>query len=296
MDNNNVKFQLNSKVGSITFATFMAGYLVVALLGQLILAAIFGEQSTVYRVIGSSLSSLSILGVVLFYIFYGKHSFKKISSLERSGGVYILVAVLLSAGMFLGLGFVNESIAKVFSVWGLNASGISVEMPTVWHLLCYVVTFAILPAIFEEVLFRGILLNCFIGMKRIFAVLICSLIFAVYHQSFLQLLYQFIFGVALSYLALLAKSIVPCIISHFLNNFTVLLLTYLKVGVDLYNPIILVIGANALAFFGTIIFFAQRKAKNTQQVIKGEVKTFFLPYGIFAVVACLAMAVGNLVA
>ncbi len=293
MQEPNEKLRLNGKIGGITFALFIAGYIVVAVLGQLIVGAIFGEGAA-YRAICACFSSACVLAVLLFYVLYGKHGFRELTSTNRLGGWYVLLALLLSIGMFLGLGFVNQSIATIFSSWGLNGGVIRLNIPTVWHFLVYTLTFAVLPAVFEEILFRGILLNCFAGMKRIFAVLICSLIFALYHQSLTQFLYQFIYGVALSYLAILSKSIVPCVLAHFLNNFTVILFTFLQVSLDLFNPLIIVIGANALAFFGAIIFFIQRKNEKVLPV-KGEVKAFFLPFGLFGIVVCLAVAVGNLV-
>lgn len=294
MQEQDLRIKLNSKNGSLTFAFFMAGYILFSLFGQLIVGAIFGIRTTEYKVICSSFSSICIFGVLLFYIFYGKHKVPDVTNTKKFTWWYSLLAILLSAGMFLGLGFVNESVAKIFSSIGLNFHGIVLVMPTVWHLLAYTVTYALLPAVFEEVLFRGILLNCFNGMKRVCSVLICSLLFALYHQSFVQFLYQFIYGIALSYLALSAKSIVPSIIAHFANNFTILLLTFLQAYVNLFSPIIIVIGANALALFGTAIFFIQRKREKVQE-IKGEVKSFFLPFGILGIVLCLAVAVGNIV-
>ncbi len=294
MNESKNKIHLNSKNGGITFALFIAGYILVALLGQLIVGAIFGNGSTAYKVICSTFSSVCVLTVVLFYIFYGKHNFTFLTSTKKFNYLYALLAILLSCGMFLGLGFVNESIAEIIFSLGGSVGGINLNMPTVWHFLSFTLTFALLPAIFEEILFRGILLNCFTGMKRIFAVLISALLFALYHQSLVQFVYQFIYGVALAYLAISAKSIIPCMIAHFLNNFAVILFNFIGVYIDLYSVLYIVLGANALAFFGAIVFFIQRKAQKNQS-IKGEVKSFFLPFGAMAILICIALTVANLV-
>ncbi len=294
MKSNNENLQLNSKLGSLTFALFIAGYILVSILGQLLVGLIFGEGTTAQKAICACFSSACILAIVLFYVFFGNHKTFEVASVKPFKWWYVFIALLLSCGMFLGLGFVNESIAKIIRSLGLKAGSANLAMPTFWHFLVYTVSFAILPAIFEEVLFRGILLNCFAGMKKIVAVLISALIFALYHHSFTQLVYQFIYGVALSYLALSAKSIIPCIISHFVNNFSVVLLTYLQVSLILFEPLILVIGANALACFGAIIFFIQRKEQKVFAV-KGEVKSFFLPLGLITCLVCIALAINNLV-
>ena len=91
------------------------------------------------------------------------------------------------------------------------------------------ISLAVLPAIFEELFFRGILLNSLISGGKLFAVIVSSLCFAVYHCSITQLLYQFIFGIAFSLLALNSKSIFPCILTHFLNNFIILTAYYFKI-------------------------------------------------------------------
>ncbi len=294
-DNNcKVKLQLNSQNGAITFALFMVGYIVLSLLGQLIVGAIFGNTSTAFKAICATFSTACVLAVVLVYALWGNNRFTQVCSIKSFKWWQGFLAILLSVGMFLGLGFVNESIASLFSAWGLNVKVLKLDMPTFWHFFSYLITFAILPAIFEEILFRGILLNCFSGMRRIVSVLISALLFALYHQSFVQFFYQFIYGVALGFLATNAKSVIPCIIAHFINNFTVLLLSYLQISLNLFSPIVLVIGANALAVFGTIIFFLERKIGKRESV-KGEVKAFFLPFGTFGILVCLAVAVGNLV-
>ncbi len=295
MNENKDRLQLNSKNGGLTFALFIAGYILLSFVGQTLAKAIFGENTTAYIVVCSTFSSVCALAITLFYVFYGKHKFTFVTSTNSFGGWYLLLGLLLSAGMFLGLGFVNESLAQIITSLGLNAGGVKLAMPTVWHFLAYTLTFAILPAVFEEILFRGILLNCFAGMKRVVSVLICSLIFALYHQSLVQFLYQFIYGVALCYLALNAKSVLPCILAHFMNNFAVLLFNFLGVEIDLFSPLFIVLGANALAFFGAIIFMIERKCVKTQTV-KGEALAFFLPYGGCGIIICLVIAISRLVA
>ncbi len=294
MENKNIKLPLNGKNGGITLSLFIVGYIIIALLGQIIVGAIFGNGSSAYRAICGCFSSLCILAVVLFYVFYGKHQFKSLTLANGFNWSFALLALLLSCGMFLGLGFVNLSIAEIVSSLGGNAVGIDLQMPSVWHLLVFSIVYAVLPAIFEEILFRGILLNCLASVKRVFAVLISALFFALYHQSLVQFLYQFIYGVALGYLAISSKSVIPCIIAHFLNNFAVLLFSYLGVNIDLLNPLFIVIGANALAFFGAIIFFIQRKAFKAQPVT-GEIKGLFLPFGLLYILICIAVMIGNLV-
>lgn len=87
---------------------------------------------------------------------------------------------------------------------------------------------ALLPAICEELLFRGVILN---GLRTRFndiaSVFLSATMFALMHQNLQQLVYPFILGSVMGWMALRTGSIVPSIIVHFINNFLVILFTYL---------------------------------------------------------------------
>ena len=59
------------------------------------------------------------------------------------------------------------------------------------------------------------------GAKALTVCLITALTFALYHGSFAQLIYQFIYGAMLFALFKAFDNIIPCIIAHFLNNFVI---------------------------------------------------------------------------
>ena len=77
---------------------------------------------------------------------------------------------------------------------------------------------AVLPAICEEFLHRGILLQGIkhIGFKK--AIVISSLLFALIHFNVQQVFYAFIIGLILGFVAVVSKNIYPAMIIHFVNN------------------------------------------------------------------------------
>ena len=79
---------------------------------------------------------------------------------------------------------------------------------------------AILPAIGEEFLFRGILLRLFREWTRNahFAVLISAFFFSALHLQFYGFLPRFFLGIVLGYLFVWTKSIWVPVIVHFVNN------------------------------------------------------------------------------
>ena len=84
---------------------------------------------------------------------------------------------------------------------------------------------AFLPALFEELFFRGVLQNLFVRWwkKPILAITVSSLIFSFIHASYYLFLSRFVLGFALGLLFYQSKNIWVNIIAHFINNFLALL-------------------------------------------------------------------------
>jgi sodium transport system permease protein len=80
-------------------------------------------------------------------------------------------------------------------------------------------TFALVPALCEEILFRGVLAR---GLARhlrlVAAAAISALVFAVYHHSLVQGLPTLTLGFVLAVIAIRADSVAPTIAAHALNN------------------------------------------------------------------------------
>jgi sodium transport system permease protein len=88
---------------------------------------------------------------------------------------------------------------------------------TFWWM--YVLVYVLLPAISEELTFRGFILT---GLRSRFpvwtAVLISSFLFALYHMNVFQAVPTFILGMVLGMLAVRSRSILPSMLFHLLYN------------------------------------------------------------------------------
>ncbi len=95
------------------------------------------------------------------------------------------------------------------------------EGPRWWQAL---VVFAILPAVCEELTFRGFILT---GLQRRFrprtAVLLSSFLFSLIHMNVFQFVPTFLVGVVLAYLTTRCGSILPAMLFHILYNALLLL-------------------------------------------------------------------------
>ena len=104
----------------------------------------------------------------------------------------------------------------------LNVNGI-------WPLLLNIFVIAVIPAIGEELLFRGVLQKIFINWtKNVFlGVLITSIAFALLHFQFLSVLPRFVLGMVLGYMFVWTRSLWMPILAHFVNNALAVVYYYL---------------------------------------------------------------------
>jgi membrane protease YdiL (CAAX protease family) len=89
------------------------------------------------------------------------------------------------------------------------------------NMLCGLVLFvyAVLgAAIFEEILYRGILLNVLKPYGNGFAILITGFLFGIAHGNFQQFTYTFVVGIALAYITIQTGSILVPVILHAMLN------------------------------------------------------------------------------
>ena len=283
-ENNNL---LNKEQGGKAFSIMIAIYVLLSFVFQGVLLAFTDEQSFIYIAVCSVLSPLAILLAIL----YEKKCDK--CSLKQCQTSWIFLAVLLSAGMFLGLGFINIALISLLQKVGLTLSSPNVPLNNLGQFIFFTVTLAILPAIFEELFFRGLFLNSLGEQSVLSKTLTVGLFFALYHCNLGQFIYQFIYGSALCLLTIYAKSIIPAIMTHFLNNFVILLFTYLKIQINLFSPILIAVGLVCFCLFLMVVILRLKKDnyKNHAGQNNKGIKEVFIPYGILGVMICAIMIV-----
>lgn len=104
-------------------------------------------------------------------------------------------------------------------------SVISVNFTSVGVYLLALLFMAVLPAIGEEIVCRGMLLGGLNTRDITFGISISALLFSLMHANPLQTVHQFGLGIVLALLFVISGSIIPCMVVHFLNNFITLTVT-----------------------------------------------------------------------
>ena len=139
----------------------------------------------------------------------------------------------------------------------LGALGFSDTTDVSGNILFVIMKHALLPAIFEEAVFRFIPIMLLAPYSKKNALVISSLFFACIHCNLFQIPYALAAGFILSLLALATGSVFPCIIIHFLNNVASIL--FMRYGQTPYFNLYFFASLGILALVSVLFIIIKRK-------------------------------------
>jgi len=194
--------------------------------------------------------AISPVVLIVFSLIYSRVRKIKLRSAFNDGQkislLPISVAIVLAIiAIFLFTPFM-EAIEYGFMQWGYNPDAtIPLEekmKSSGGYFFLGIFVYALLPAIAEEIVFRGVIQNSIQSKyKGSVAITISTILFVFMHGALQQTVYQAVMGIMLGYVACVGGSIFYSIILHFLNNTFVLLfgcfeiVPYLSEGFLYYN-------------------------------------------------------------
>lgn len=273
-----------SHVGGFTFSAATLIFLVVGFIIALIsMLAGIEENTDLSTYLNYLASPIAITITVLFTLKYKKIEPKSVFRF-KCHPKYFLIGILLIFGLLFFVGLIDVPVLEFFKLLGYQERGADSYFPNVsggWVVLVLLVM-AVMPAIFEEVLFRGVILNtCESSMGTVRAVLVSGFCFSLFHGSPEQTVYQFIAGCAFAFIAVRSGSILPSVFIHFLNNALIVIFRACNLFDEAGSLImsdtafIIVTVFAALSFVGAVIWLVLDK-KPLQRCQKQSVKAFFL--------------------
>lgn len=204
------------------------GDLLMSIVVVLLLILYVGTVVSAHSVMAGTLVNQVIIFVVpLAIAWYMKSNKKKLFSLKMPQKGTIVGSVLLYAGTYCLEMAVAGFMIKLFPASAEStgeAFGALAESP-LWIIL---LVMAVMPAIGEELCFRGFLFG---GLKEKYgdkwAILISAIVFGAFHMSMVKLLPTAMLGACFAYIVSASGSIYIGMILHFLNNaFSMLQLKY----------------------------------------------------------------------
>lgn len=275
---------LNASKAGMTFSVTVAFYVVVSLIISLIISA-SGATGDGVLYVNYLCSPIAIVCASAFCLYQGKMSIKQVAPV-KCGAKYYLIAILLIFGLLFSLSYLNGALISLLELCGYTPRESSLPSLEGWGLFGAIVVIAVIPALAEEFVFRGIAFhNAQSGAGTVRAVLLTGFIFALYHGSVEQTIYQFICGCLFALLTARSGSVIPAVIVHFLNNAVILALTAFNLTTDAggLNIVlwaeILIIVLSALCLVGAVVWLLLDKkplVRTEKEQTKEQVKGFFI--------------------
>ncbi|MBR2752427.1 MAG: CPBP family intramembrane metalloprotease, partial [Lachnospiraceae bacterium] len=204
------------------------GLLTIALFGGVMALEYFGllGRGVFTTVLGELLFAVAAVIVVLIAraALPSVFRFKRVRFLSLVG-VYMMWRALITVGVFL-----TETAIYFFPKLGESSDGVT-DLITNLSFPMAILVIAILPAVCEEILFRGPILRSleFIKIPALIIV-VDGLIFAAAHLSFIKMIPITILGIYLAYLVYSSGNMFYSMFVHFINNSLSVILVYTLLG------------------------------------------------------------------
>ena len=298
------KTKLDEKIGGTAFtlssvisilASFIFSLMLVAIASSKNIDADAISKNTAVILISFLIGTVVCVSTIAICTIKFKLNLKPLYAPTKSkNNVLVYVCTLLIAvGVIFGLSELNVYFLEFLNSLGLTPSSPSLPEFSVVNFILVIICVCLLPAIFEETLFRGIITYSLKGAGEVFAILVSGALFAFFHMNPAQTLYQFVFGGLFAFIALRAGNLLPVIIAHFLNNlFVVVNYYFLNINFVGTTKIVVTVVAILMLITGVSVMAIFVKTESKKEPIN---KLDFVKKALIGIVVCVAMWLTNLV-
>lgn len=277
------KLKLTVKDSSLTFfVSFLLcqlGIIIFAFVGLVVCSFlninIETFESFTTTVWGYLISSL-ITNIVLIAIFLKNNKKKEINIIKKPKITKILLYSLIAVGSFFCLTPTINSINILLAKIGYPITNFPYTLTTSNYFIS-LISLVILPAICEELIFRGIIFKGLRSSGKNFAIITSSIMFSLYHMSAEQTIYPLLIGLMLGVIMCNENNILYCIIVHFINNFLSLTTAYFGISLffNHWSYHLLALALAALFTVALTIFISKTK-DNLKQKLENEGKNYLI--------------------
>ncbi len=223
---------------------------------------------------GYMISSLGLYSAMLCVFFYFNRK-KENQIIQKLKFKKLLFYILIAVVSFLCLYPIIICVDSLLVKCGAEISTLPYSLTTKNYFIS-LISLVVAPAVCEELLFRGVI---FKGLKKYgknFAIIVSSLMFALFHMSLSQTVYPILIGMLLAVIMFYENNIYYCIAVHLTNNFLSLTLSYFKINL-VFNHWSYIIFAFLLliAFLSIILYFTFKTSNQEKQKIEKSNKVIF---------------------
>lgn len=208
-------------------------YLAAVLLGVFFSVPLLFVEGEASVFLGYALPQLCYLAAIFGFLKLNKiQPSLAIPVRKKLHPVALLLCFAVTAGLFAQNLLPAVSFQWLLQAMGVNATVVLPDFTKPATLILGVFIICILPAMGEEMMFRGVALHSFRPKGQATAVLLSAALFSLSHGNPAQLVHQFFLGIVLAYLTLQTGTILYAMIIHFTNNLLAVVLPLLLPAFD----------------------------------------------------------------
>jgi membrane protease YdiL (CAAX protease family) len=213
----NLKNNFSARESGLLFSLSFIAFNAVLIVFQLI--------NKIHPIAGNFYISLGLIDAAIFFTCFiyckitGINFFKAISIGAKPRAGFLISAAAIGICMLYVLSIPSYYFVELLKSLGYVPFEDGIEISTWLDFVLSTLFIAILPAVFEEILFRGVVLQGLRQFGDIFAVLVSSALFMLMHTNPSQTLFPFLSGIVLGFVFIKTGDLKYCMIIHFLNNF-----------------------------------------------------------------------------
>ncbi|MDR1905686.1 MAG: CPBP family intramembrane metalloprotease [Clostridiales bacterium] len=261
------KRKLNLAESNASIIAALIGMFVGAIVLVVIIALYaIGHEGTDFKVLPAYMylafvitEGFMIAGVLLYTGFFKRVNLFRLFSFKKGFEIKRVVYLpFIAVGAVLLFAPIAELFVSFLMLFGYQPAAADMSADGVAGFFILLATGALLPAVIEEIVFRGALMS---GAKKrgaFFAVVYTSFIFMLFHGNPQQTVHQFLLGLVLGWMAVTTGNISYGIILHFLNNLIAFSLVYAPIGE--MHPIARIAMYAAWMLVGALILIPSLKA------------------------------------
>jgi membrane protease YdiL (CAAX protease family) len=156
---------------------------------------------------------------VLLYFAFRRISLRETLPFEKTGVLKTAACVFFGLAVCMLGNIPANAVANIQKTFGFSGeipqSPLTNDLPV---LILYGITVAIIPAIVEELFFRGMVLQSLRRFGDGFAIVASAVLFGLFHGNFVQFVFALIAGLVMAQVVIRTGSLWTSILIHFLNN------------------------------------------------------------------------------
>lgn len=226
---NNRSFSFLEKRSNIkkgTMPTISDGAILYAV-GLVLLIYVGSLVQLKFKMAGLAITQVMIICLPLLFAYYIKTDFKKTFSLQKVNLKQILGGILIWMGGFVLINLITQITLYLFPQNMEVAEALTDAIIIKDNLVLNLAIVALMPAICEEIFFRGFIFTSFKGKSSSkIAIITSGILFGFMHMDFLRIIPTSILGIIFAYTVYKSESIFIAMILHFINNSIAVLVSH----------------------------------------------------------------------